>query len=127
MAHLLSDYKGKCSFLHGHSYKLEVSITGELAEGTDMLVDFNVIKELVEKEVIILLDHRLVLKDNHQNIKRFAISGEDVLWLPFEPTAERLILWIKEKIAIGLPKNIELYRLKLSETNTCFVEWINDR
>jgi len=124
MAHLISNYKGACAQLHGHSYKLEVTISGELDE--DMIMDFKQLKKLVNKEVLTKLDHRLVLKENHRNIKRFALSGEDIWWFPFEPTAERLTLWIAEKVKTELPAGIELLGIRLYETATCYADWNKD-
>ena len=58
-AHVLPWHKGKCSRLHGHTYRLEVSITGTLnADG--IVVDFADIKTAVNAHVLDPLDHTLL-------------------------------------------------------------------
>lgn len=46
-AHLLSGYEGACKNLHGHTYKVLITISGELLDDLGMLVDFSKIKELI--------------------------------------------------------------------------------
>ena len=58
--HFLPDYEGKCSKLHGHSYKLYVTLSGEVVdEGNNkgMVMDFAEIKKLVKEDIIGKLDH----------------------------------------------------------------------
>lgn len=54
-AHMLSDYEGKCSNLHGHTYHGIVTIKGDTAVRTCMLLDYNKIKEVVDK-----FDHAVI-------------------------------------------------------------------
>jgi 6-pyruvoyltetrahydropterin/6-carboxytetrahydropterin synthase len=58
-AHRLYPYEGKCSFIHGHSYKFEVSIEGETDDS--MLLDFNMLKQVINKVIVSFIDHTLVL------------------------------------------------------------------
>jgi 6-pyruvoyltetrahydropterin/6-carboxytetrahydropterin synthase len=55
-AHRLADYPGKCSRLHGHNWKVEVTVGGEGLDNLGMLIDFRVLKQEVNK-VIETLDH----------------------------------------------------------------------
>lgn len=55
-AHNLTKYHGKCERLHGHTYKLVVTVKGKLDE-QDMVIDFALLKDIVQKEVIDILDH----------------------------------------------------------------------
>ena len=64
-AHMLSNYQGKCENLHGHTYKLQVSIDAPLqAEGNekDMVVDFNTLKAVID-EVVGSFDHAIIFSD----------------------------------------------------------------
>ncbi len=56
-AHRVIDYKGKCENLHGHTYKLTVTITGDLKDD-GMVIDFAILKKVVEEEILNNLDHQ---------------------------------------------------------------------
>jgi 6-pyruvoyltetrahydropterin/6-carboxytetrahydropterin synthase len=87
-AHVLPHHPGKCSRLHGHSYRLDVAVDGPLnASGAaaGMVIDFDEIAEVVEREIIAPLDHR---------------SLNDVI---ANPTSELIALWIWERLAPALP------------------------
>ena len=92
-AHVLPFHTGKCSRLHGHSYRLDVTIDGSLqtsGPATGMILDFDelgrIVKTLVEDE----LDHRS-LNDFIPN-----------------PTSENIALWIWQRLAPELPQLAEL-------------------
>jgi 6-pyruvoyltetrahydropterin/6-carboxytetrahydropterin synthase len=99
-AHVLPHHDGKCSRLHGHSYRLDVSVAGPLqtaGPATGMIVDFDVLAKVVGGAVIDALDHRSLneLIDN--------------------PTSENIAAWIWDKLAPLLP---QLDELTLWETAT---------
>jgi 6-pyruvoyltetrahydropterin/6-carboxytetrahydropterin synthase len=56
-AHRLTWHPGKCRNLHGHSYRLDVTVEGPL-DGNGVVIDFDLLTEVVEREVIDLWDHR---------------------------------------------------------------------
>jgi 6-pyruvoyltetrahydropterin/6-carboxytetrahydropterin synthase len=56
-AHRLTWHPGKCRNLHGHSYRLDVTVEGPL-DGNGVVIDFDLLTEIVEREVIDLWDHR---------------------------------------------------------------------
>lgn len=99
-AHVLPHHEGKCSRLHGHSYRLEVTVEGPLqASGpaTGMVVDFDVLAQTVRRTVIDALDHRS-LNDLIEN-----------------PTSENIVAWIWRELAPAVP---QLAELALWETAT---------
>ena len=58
--HRLPDYDGLCSELHGHSYKLEVTVGGEIetyGPHKGMIIDFKQLKRVVEENVVSRFDH----------------------------------------------------------------------
>ncbi len=103
-AHVLPYHDGKCSRLHGHSYRLDVSVDGPLATSgpsTGMIVDFDVLASVVRASVIEALDHRH-LNDIIEN-----------------PTSENIVSWIWHRLVAQLP---QLAELTLWETaNACAV------
>ncbi|MEA3313366.1 MAG: 6-carboxytetrahydropterin synthase QueD [Caldisericota bacterium] len=55
-AHKIIDYQGKCEKLHGHTYRLKVTVVGKLGDN-EMVIDFAVIKKIVNEMIIDKLDH----------------------------------------------------------------------
>jgi 6-pyruvoyltetrahydropterin/6-carboxytetrahydropterin synthase len=92
-AHVLPHHTGKCSRLHGHSYRLDVSVDGPLQDegpATGMVVDFDDLSRIVRGSIIEALDHRY-LNDTIDN-----------------PTSENIIVWIWQRLAPQLPGLAEL-------------------
>jgi 6-pyruvoyltetrahydropterin/6-carboxytetrahydropterin synthase len=56
-AHQLNGYKGKCENLHGHNWKVVLSVRGVLLDKTGLLIDFHDLKAML-REVITGLDHK---------------------------------------------------------------------
>lgn len=127
---MLSDYSGECSNLHGHSYKLEVTVAGELQNG--MVVDFKTIKTIVSKEVIEKLDHAFLANAHSKDIVENALkkvileSHRKLVEINGRTTAENIILYIKSAIIKALPNGISLRKLVLYETKDNFVTWEYD-
>ena len=106
-AHFLNGYEGKCALMHGHTYKLQVTLYGT-PKDNGILMDFSEIKKLVEEEVINKLDHTC-LND---------------FFGTFNTTAENLVVWIFDQIERAvLFKGVSVDNVKLWETPTCFTEY----
>ena len=126
MAHYLSGYNGKCSNLHGHRYKLIVSIKSETLhqEGQlrGMVDDFGNIKAKL-KEIENLFDHKLVIESNEEGLLLAEKLKElpnsfDVLLVPYRPTAEEMSRDIFHKLKdMGL--NVCEVELFETPTNSC--------
>ena len=115
MAHALWNYDGVCKHIHGHSYKLFITIAGEPIEDPDdpklgMVMDFGDLKKIVKGPVVDFLDH-----SNQMYTK--------VHLFDFQPTCENLVLYIANKILPLLSPGIELYSVRLYETASSFAEW----
>jgi 6-pyruvoyltetrahydropterin/6-carboxytetrahydropterin synthase len=128
MAHAIDGYDGMCKNIHGHSYKLHVTVGAAVDEAVDIptpgfLLDFKVLKQIVNKSVVELLDHKLVLSKNyitkHTDIK---VQENLVTW-DAEPTAENLLLFMKRTLQQQLPADIELLEMKLYETQNSYAAW----
>lgn len=128
MAHALHGYDGLCKNIHGHSYRLWVTIKGnvkdELGHKKDgMVIDFSDLKKIVKENIIKKFDHSLVLNAKSPHAKIDFSSFEKVHYLPFQPTSENLAIYFVELIKELLPDKIKLIKLVLSETATSFTEW----
>jgi 6-pyruvoyltetrahydropterin/6-carboxytetrahydropterin synthase len=103
-AHNLVHYKGKCENLHGHTYRLRVTLAGSTDADSGMIMDFGIIKQIVEDKVIDKLDHHYI-NDFVEN-----------------STAENIIRWIWNELKGPLSgETYHLYELKLWETENSFV------
>ena len=128
MAHALHGYDGLCKNIHGHSYKLWVTIRAkvrqEKAHKKDgMVMDFDVLKSIVKPDIIDKYDHSLVLNANSPHAEIDFSAFEKVFFLPYQPTSENLVMDFALKIKSKLPEGIELYKVVISETATSFAEW----
>lgn len=120
-AHAISNYNGACKHLHGHSYKLEVSVSGTTTEESAMLIDFKILKHIVQEYVLNDYDHALILKLNDLNLQRAHHPSTKILWLNDEPTAEYMLTDISKRIKPHLPPKVQLSKLVLHETENCYV------
>lgn len=123
-AHALLDYDGPCRNIHGHSYKLWVSVSGEIDPKSGMILDFGDLKSIVNEVIISKYDHSLMLSaDDEKTNKTSGLFLENLIVLPFNPSSENLIIYFSELINESLPARIRLFKLKLYETETSFAEW----
>ncbi len=130
MAHAIHGYSGACKNIHGHSYQLHVSVSSVTNE-TDyipapgFLIDFKEIKNLVTESVIKNLDHHLLLSKEFLSENNSFSSAENLIIFEAEPTAENLLIYIRNLVKKKLPENIRLTHLKLFETKDSYTEWTN--
>jgi 6-pyruvoyltetrahydropterin/6-carboxytetrahydropterin synthase len=127
MAHALLGYNGPCKDIHGHSYKLSVTVKGrpvtdEHSPESGIVIDFSILKDIVRTTIIEHFDQALVLNKHTPLANLCGISGKLIL-TPYQPTCENLLLDFVEKLSVSLPGNIELHHLKLRETATSYAEW----
>ncbi|MFZ6009202.1 MAG: 6-pyruvoyl trahydropterin synthase family protein [Bacteroidota bacterium] len=126
-AHAIHGYTGACANIHGHSYELHVCVSGthqdhRFIEGSGMVIDFKDLKKVVAGSVINKLDHKLILSKRYQTVNNMPHS-DSLLTFPGEPTAENLLIFIREEINRSLPVGIKLHSLKLYETHDSYAEW----
>ncbi len=129
--HALYGYDGKCRNVHGHSYKLSVTVIGTPITDTThvkqgMVIDFGDLKKIVKEEIVDEFDHATVFNKNTPHVelaKELADRGHNVILADYQPTSENMVIDFAAKIAARLPKNIRLHSLKLQETETSFAEW----
>jgi 6-pyruvoyltetrahydropterin/6-carboxytetrahydropterin synthase len=122
-AHALTNYPGQCKNIHGHSYELHVSVGGHALNELNMIYDFKELKQVVHQTVLEEFDHALILKRETGYTPAIQQLNLKTVWLDEEPTAEYLVSIFAARILKLLPQSIELYRLRLYETNTSYVDW----
>lgn len=111
-AHFLPGYNGQCAHMHGHTYRLEVTVerinSQLVSTGPDegMVVDFKVLKQIVKEKVVDLFDHQVLNR-----------------LVSFRTTAENLAIFIFETVNLSLRgMGVRCVKVKLYETPTSFVE-----
>ena len=99
-AHQLPHHPGKCRELHGHSYRLVVSVDRAIDADSGLAIDFSDLKAIVKSRVVDVLDHKYIndLIDN--------------------PTAEVMAVWIWQRLEQDLAG---LSEIELHETRNCSV------
>ncbi len=129
--HALYGYDGKCRNVHGHSYKLSVTVIGEpIADSSHvkfgMVIDFSDLKKIVKEEIVDVFDHATVFNKNTPHVelaKELSDRGHSVLLVDYQPTSEMMVIDFAEKIKQRLPKQTQLFSLRLQETATSYAEW----
>lgn len=129
--HALFGYDGKCKNVHGHSYKLSVTVIGHPITDTSnvkygMVIDFSDLKKIVKEEIVDLFDHATVFNQNTPHIElaqELKQRGHHVILVNYQPTSENMVIDFAQKIQSRLPENIALFSLKLQETESSYAEW----
>lgn len=130
MAHALWGYEGPCKNVHGHSYKLFISVAGQIKDDGSspdeaMVIDFSALKKIVHENIISRYDHSLVLDQNiPEEMKRAAeVMSKKIVYIKGMPTCEALAVIFARILKDRFPAGIILHHLKLQETATSFAEW----
>ena len=129
--HALYGYDGKCKNVHGHSYKLSVTVIGSPISDSNnvkygMVIDFTDLKKIVMEEVVDQFDHATVFNQNTPHIelaKELKSRDHHVILVDYQPTSENMVIDFADRIKKRLSENIDLFSLKLQETESSFAEW----
>lgn len=129
--HALYGYDGKCRNVHGHSYKLSVTVIGSpISDSSNvkfgMVIDFSDLKKIVQEEIVSQFDHATVFNKNTPHVelaKELENRGHHVILVDYQPTSENMVIDFSERIKNRLPENISLHSLRLQETDSSFAEW----
>jgi len=129
--HALHGYDGKCRNVHGHSYKLFVTVVGVPIEDKSnpkcgMVIDFTDLKRIVKGEIVDVFDHATVFNKNTPHIElanELQKRGHAVILVDYQPTSEMILIDFAAKINAKLPSEIKLHSLRLNETESSYAEW----
>src|SRR5207247_2402099 len=98
----LRGYRGKCENVHGHNYRVELTIVGSELDKIGLLVDFVEVKRLIHG-VVDRLDHRFIND----------LAPFDVI----NPSAENIAKYFYDEITAHLPAPVRLGQVKIWETD----------
>lgn len=100
--HALRGYRGKCENVHGHNYRVRLTMEGRELDATGLLVDFVEVKKLIQG-VVDYLDHRFI-----NDLPPFDILN---------PSAENLAKYFYDEVSVHLPAPVRLRQVKIWETD----------
>lgn len=131
MAHTLMGYDGLCSEIHGHSYRLFVTVSGQPESDPanpkfGMVMDFGQLKKLVREKIVDVYDHSFLVLDTAESAELIAslkCRFSKIMAVAFQPTCENMVISFARIISAGLPKGVKLHSVRLHETATSFAEW----
>ncbi len=118
-SHRLLHYEGKCANLHGHRWKIEVWIEGEPDPGTQILIDYSMIRKIVDK-----YDHQIILNHEDPMVPRIR-EFHEVITTPGDPTSELMAAIIRDDLHSfcrnqGIRATVK--KIRVWESPTAFAE-----
>jgi 6-pyruvoyltetrahydropterin/6-carboxytetrahydropterin synthase len=129
MAHALYGYDGQCKNVHGHSYKLDVTVKGQPLDQKDhiktgMVMDFTDLKAIV-KPIVQKHDHATILNGNtpHRELSENNLLFSKLVLVDYQPTSENIVIDFAQQIITLLPSNVKLHHIRLQETASSYAEW----
>lgn len=130
-AHALRGYDGKCSHIHGHSYRMAVTVIGEpVAEENSpkkgMVIDFTDLKRIVNETITDRFDHALVMSRDSTLADQIEKVYGNVIIVDFQPTSEMLVSYFAKIISERLPEGVKLFCIKLWETRNSCAAWYSE-
>lgn len=110
-AHSLRGYRGDCERLHGHNYRVEVTVSSRELDSMGVVMDFRELKQLV-KGILAGLDHRYL-----NEIEPFREQN---------PSAENIARHIFTSLSPSIEKPLKLHEVVVWENDTCCVSFSGD-
>ena len=93
-AHVLTNHQGLCKNLHGHTYRVDVSVAQAADDGRDMVIDFKDLKAIANEIICDRFDHAFIYNTESAGEKEIAAvvekNGMRTVAIPFRSTAENL-------------------------------------
>jgi 6-pyruvoyl-tetrahydropterin synthase len=130
-SHALQGYDGKCSNIHGHSYRLFVTVVGKpindpLNPKNGMVMDFSDLKKVVNQQIISPLDHSIILPYNSKLLPAIQQCNTQLVITDYQPTCENLLSDFAHRLQANLPSGVSLVALRLHETASSFAQWLRE-
>ena len=131
MGHRVLNHRSICKGLHGHRYKAEICVEGNLVEKfgvseEGMVIDFSDIKKTAQNLIQKELDHAFMVWDKDEELLEFfkQSKGHKPVIVPFTPTAENVAAYIfhilEDKFSDVYKTGLRLQSIKLWETPSSF-------
>ena len=136
MGHRVLNHRSVCKGLHGHRYKAEICVSGDLVSDINvseegMVVDFADIKKISKDFIQEKLDHAFMVWEKDEELLSFFKNsdGHKPVIVPFTPTAENVASYIfheiQDKFQDRYETGLKLHSIKLWETPTSYALYEN--
>lgn len=105
-SHFLLNYHGKCSSMHGHTYRLLITLTGKTNPETNMLVDFGDLKKFFEEKIEPIFDHKTIVATGSSSSKIIEVEKEYHIYVDAFcklVNAKRYVLPMTDVTLLNLP------------------------
>ena len=122
-AHRLHNHDGVCKNIHGHSYRWQVGVSGEVNKATGMIIDFKILKNILQRHIIDPFDHKLILSVYDRG---FCYEECNVTIFDMLPTVENFVAHVATVISnsVSLKSfNGVLEFVRCWETEKSYAEW----
>ena len=131
MGHRVPNHNNKCKHPHGHRYRLEATISGQInktqgSSSEGMVLDFGDLKSILVTHVHNILDHKFMIYEGDDWLKTMQdsqVTQNGFFVVPFIPTAENIVMWCSEKLNSHLPASLRLKHLRLYETPNTWTDY----
>ena len=136
--HRVPNHKSKCKHMHGHRYRWEAVIEGDVVQKSGvseegMVMDFSDISKILETYIHDIVDHSFIVYENDLlGIEALEVLGDEhrTLKVPFIPTAENLAKWAFEQVEPHIVskygQEIQLVAMNVRETPKSWASWTKD-
>ncbi len=130
-AHALDGYDGPCREIHGHSYRLFVTVKGEPIKDPGnpkygMVMDFGELKRIVTEQIVGPLDHAFILHRTDENrtlYEQWRSRFDRIMLVDYHPTCENMLADFVRRVRPKLPEGVKLQSMRLHETAASYAEW----
>jgi 6-pyruvoyltetrahydropterin/6-carboxytetrahydropterin synthase len=126
--HRVWGHESKCAHVHGHRYKVEVTVTAQELDSLQRVIDFSVVKSVIGGWIDANWDHNLLLNtrdsllEHHRKVSLF--EREPFVFPDMNPTAEVMARFLGLlSIQLLEPYGITCTRCRLYETPNCWADW----
>ncbi|SUB78107.1 6-carboxy-5,6,7,8-tetrahydropterin synthase [Porphyromonas macacae] len=122
MGHRVVGHEHKCRHLHGHNYRIHFSCTAAQLDDLGRIIDFSIIKEKLCIWLEDNWDHKMMIWEEDPMLPDLQkIAPDDLVIVPFNPTAEKIAQYLVEEIAPVQLKNtgVTLIECRVEETRKC--------
>ncbi len=129
-AHRIVGHRGRCGWLHGHAYRLRVTVAAAELDRLDMVMDFDDLAAVVRAAVLDRWDHATLLHADDPLVRAIAAvqadAPERLVLFSGNPTAELLAREAFGAIGKRLPERVRLACVSVWETPTSGSEYRGD-
>ena len=106
-AHVLTNHQGLCKNLHGHTYRVDVSVAQAADDGRDMVIDFKDLKGIANEVICDRFDHAFIYNTESAGEREIAAvvekNGMRTVAIPFRSTAENLAKMFYNEMKARIP------------------------